>query len=735
VQLLLRTAWLRPESRIDAGLDELRFGVIRRAAVLAIIVSLLLLAYSSIKSDAWTPFWFALTIGPLGLFSLALSRDHQKCSALLLVIGLSLTTVAAAETYPSSLVLVLFAFLITLAAITLGWFWAIGISIFATATTLGTFSPIGRLPVDLVIIQLAAIWSGAALSWLVLGPLHTALNWSWSSYVQAREKTEEARDRQQELTQALKSLDIAYYNLSAANAALAEARREADEARRTKTEFANTLSHELRTPLNLIIGFSEMMVIAPQRYYDETLPEVYRDDVEAIYRNSSHILSLVDDVLDLAQVEAHRMPLRRECVPVDQIVEQSVACVRGLLRDKGLDLTVSLPPSLPNVWVDPVRVRQVIVNLVSNAARYTDAGRIGIAAAAPDGEVVVSISDTGLGMRPEELTRAFEEFRQVGTFERRHGGSGLGLAICKSFVEMQGGSIWAESKLGTGSTFHFSLPITSNVVAVPLQRRLDRLISPESSESPDRVVGVIDADASTLRIFQRYLDGYRIVSARDGTRPEHSGARGRPCALIASGPIKRDEPLKLPDGVGPATPVVFCPLTTSQRRIFDLGATEYLSKPFTGHLFQSVLRRVAPHARRVLVVDDDPEMVRLVMRMVNARRPHRQVVQAYNGADALSLIANEPPDLILLDLLMPVVDGYEVLARLRASEATRDLPVVVMSARGRDESPIVTEMIGVTRAAGLNVGEALGCVRSLLDSLLEAPVADASPASPPDRAR
>src|SRR5262249_22616907 len=228
------------------------------------------------------------------------------------------------------------------------------------------------------------------------------------------QRTDDLRDREAELSRVAKSLREACIRLEEMNAELERAQRAAEDARRLKSEFAATISHELRTPLNLIIGFSEMMMNAPVAYAGQRLPESYRRDLEAIYRNAGQISRLIDDVLDLSQIDAQRMALERSNVSLRQIVDEATSTVALLLEHLGLCLTVHVSPDLPALYVDPTRIRQILINFLNNAARFTDRGGITVRATADEYEVVVAVTDTGVGIPPEDLPYVFEEFHQVG---------------------------------------------------------------------------------------------------------------------------------------------------------------------------------------------------------------------------------------------------------------------------------------------------------------------------------
>src|SRR5581483_2122963 len=224
--------------------------------------------------------------------------------------------------------------------------------------------------------------------------------------------------------------------------------------RRIKAEFAANISHELRTPLNLIIGFSEILMSVPHGAGGRELSPSSRADVDVIYRNAKHLSNLIDDVLDLSQIDVGRMGLTKERADLRGIAAEAVTAIARLYEVRDLTLANEVPSDLPPVYVDRTRIRQVLINLLNNAARLTPSGGTTIRARVEENSVVVVVADTGVGIAPEDIPKVFEEFRQLdGTTRRAHDGSGLGLAICRRFVEMHGVAIWAESRPGTGTSF------------------------------------------------------------------------------------------------------------------------------------------------------------------------------------------------------------------------------------------------------------------------------------------
>ncbi|HEY3110054.1 MAG TPA: histidine kinase dimerization/phospho-acceptor domain-containing protein, partial [Chloroflexota bacterium] len=367
--------------------------------------------------------WLGIGLALLAALCYAVGRRSRQLAGALLLLGLALGWAAALALYPGEVVAGLGPLLVGAT----GALFGARAALLAAALASGLlWSSPAELGAGARLAGAATAWLAAYLSWLTARPAAQPLEWAWSSYVDALRARDELRRHQGELSAALKSLDLAYRRLEHLNDELARARRVADEARRLKSEFAASISHELRTPLNLIVGFSELMVASPRAYGLGGLPPALRADVDAIYRNARHLGGLIDDVLDLSQIEAGRMGLSRAPVGLAEVVDEAARAVAARIAALGLALDLAVQPDLPPVSIDRVRIRQILINLLNNAARFTDRGGIAIGAERRGNEVVVCVRDSGVGIPPDELGQVFDEFHQAqGTIERRVGGSGL----------------------------------------------------------------------------------------------------------------------------------------------------------------------------------------------------------------------------------------------------------------------------------------------------------------------
>ena len=598
--------------------------------------------------------------------------------------------------------------------------------------------PGASLPTSVALIGLLASWASAGLFWLTARPAYTTLEWAWASYADASETQNQLRQQNGELSGVLKSLDLAYQRLEHLNDELNRARHAAEEARRLKSEFAASISHELRTPLNLILGFSEMMVRRPAGYGPLDLPTVYQADVDAIFRNAQHLAGLIDDVLDLSQVESGRLGMLRERVDLATVVDEATRAIAARLADRGLALEVAIPPDLPSVVLDQTRIRQILINLLNNAARFTDVGGVRISAEPRGREVVVAVADTGIGIPTDELPRVFDEFYQTGSaLERRVGGSGLGLTISKRIVELHGGAMWVESRVGSGSTFFFTLPLVGNVATGTLAGDWaiwDRVARDPARDEP--TLGLLTDDEVTARAFQRHLEGYRVIPLDEPARLPSLTKEATPRGVIiaAASPAECWRILRRTVETGTALPIAICTMSERHRQAARLGVTDYLDKPILREQVGSMLARLGKRVRTILVVDDNADMVRLLARTISSFGRRYDVWQATGGQEALVVMDGVRPDAVVLDLLMPGVDGYGVLAAMQTDERLRDVPVVAMSSGSAGVEAHVTGIVEITRATGFSVAESVRCVKSCFDALCLGPERYSPPAPPAGRA-
>jgi signal transduction histidine kinase/DNA-binding LacI/PurR family transcriptional regulator/AraC-like DNA-binding protein len=472
-----------------------------------------------------------------------------------------------------------------------------------------------------------------------------------------------------------------------------EGRRLAEEANQLKSRFLSTVSHELRTPLNLIVGLSDLLLKESDES-DLPLPDRYRVDVERIHASGQHLGWLIGDVLDLASSEAGQLRLTNEVIDLSETLRTVIVIGQQLVENKGLAWHVTLPETGPWVHGDRTRLRQVALNLVANAVKFTQRGAVRLTLDTHADTVTVSISDTGLGISPAEQALIFDEFRRSErSLSRGYGGLGLGLAICKRLIELHGGSIGVTSsgEEGTGSTFFFTLPIVPPPpTATPFNERAVIVLS-QRTDSGERL---------REHLTQRGFDTH--VIALDAT-PDWSSALASmpPSAIVLDSslvPQQGWEVLKRLKS-NPATqhtPVLFYSLEPTSGAVLELDT---LTKPIgLNELKQALDQQWAAgdqSGKTILIVDDDPNTVEMHARLVQSHASGHHILKARHGREALELLQHERADLVLLDLMMPELDGFGVLAAMRDNTVTRDIPVIVLTGQALTEKDMARLNRGV----------------------------------------
>lgn len=648
-----------------------------------------------------------------GLTYLARRRFLQG-AAVGLIVALLACLGAAAVIFRQAEIAHLFIVPVIFSSVLLGQSGILLVAFAAAAITLALTG--AGIPGSLLLLPMIMLGVVTVAVMIATRNLYTALTWALNGYESAFRNQNMARDRKAELEQALKSLDIATHNLYRANYALENARYQAEEARRLKQHFAQTISHELRTPLNLIVGFTETMIQSPE-YYGSALPPLYMRDLSIVYRNACHLQSLVNDVLDLARVETAQMSLQMEETDLTLIAEEAVNTARSLVETRGLRFEADIAPDLPTVWVDPIRIKQIIFNLLNNAARFTEQGSVTLRVQQQDTEVSFAVTDTGIGIAPENLQHIFEPFRQLDNpLRRRSGGAGLGLTISQQLAQLHGGRIRVDSQLGAGSTFTFSLPVAP-VEALP-QLHGD---SPATSRQPskDDVVLLVTRSPAAASMIARYLRTVRAIIVPDLEQAEQAARQMLPQVVIidtSDAPLAADRLAELAaEWSIPQTSFIACPLPGEgilQRR---LAAQGYLIKPISHNDLWDTLRQFGEAVTSIMIVDDDRDFVRLIERMLDNPLKRYRVTTAYSGQEALALLRYGAPDLMLLDLEMPDLDGFQVVEHLRASPDGQNLRIVIVSGQAEwDTTNLIKGCVTITKAPGITSGEILKWLQGLV---------------------
>jgi len=477
----------------------------------------------------------------------------------------------------------------------------------------------------------------------------------------------------------------------AAEIALYDAKEAAETANRTKSTFLANMSHELRTPLNAIIGYSDLVIGGT--YGDVT--ELQQDRIQRVLDNGQHLLGLINDLLDLSKIEAGKMELYIETFLVSNVVDTVAAAVRPMMEKNNNQFVIDIDNKVTSARADQTKMQQVLLNLLSNAAKFTKDGRVTLTITHyyenEQLRIQYKVQDTGIGMTYDQLNSVFDEFVQADlSTTRRYGGTGLGLAISRRFCVAMGGNIFVESELNEGSIFTVDLPMTVTVTNPMTESQAMKALQTTQTHTPDGsapVVLVIDDDATTRELLTHYLSeqGFNVQAAA-------SGEDGLKLALeLSPNVITLD--VMMPDVDGwtvlnslkgnPQTsniPVVVLSMVNDRSIGMTLGASDYLAKPVNSASLERVMRRYqcASPPCSVMVVEDD-HYTRHMMRDL-LKREGWDVIEAENGRVALEALDDHNPILILLDLMMPEMDGFQFLEAMRAIEAHQDTPVVVITA-------------------------------------------------------
>jgi signal transduction histidine kinase/CheY-like chemotaxis protein len=471
---------------------------------------------------------------------------------------------------------------------------------------------------------------------------------------------------------------------------LERASADAEQASQVKSEFLANMSHELRTPLNAIIGYSQMLAEDAEDEGNSALVA----DLKKIEGAGNHLLALINDVLDLSKIEAGKMEVFIEPFDLAALVEDVRLMVEPLAARNGNKLVVSCPPHIGPIQSDMTKVKQALLNLLSNACKFTRDGDVGLEVSRDEARVTLRVRDSGIGMTPAQLGRLFQAFTQAdSSTTRKYGGTGLGLVITRSFVRILGGDVTVESQPGVGSTFSISLPVSPTEAAKEVASPVVEMAAPDTM--PDATLGTIlvtDDDPGARRIIGSHLarEGYRVLYANSGREALELARTERPDAITLDIMMPQQDgwtvlrQLKADDDLR-SIPVIMVSVTGDRGLGFSLGAAAVLNKPvdrfeLAATIHAQISAGVQDQDGTILVVDDDPPTQALTVRTVE--RLGLTAAVAGDGAAALAwLDANPLPRAILLDLLMPAMDGFEFLHHMRARPEWRDVPVIVLTAK------------------------------------------------------
>jgi PAS domain S-box-containing protein len=540
-----------------------------------------------------------------------------------------------------------------------------------------------------------------------------------ASYQQRALQMEIIRQQNEDLDRLATELAIAKRNEE-------ERAREAESSARLKSEFLANFSHEIRTPLNGIIGYCDLLA----REEGSRLTAHGRRDLNVVKKNAQTLLALINDILDLSKIEAGRAEVVVERVDMQELGEDCTSTVKEYLKGKDVELTVHLDERVQYVRTDALKLRQILLNLLSNAAKFTESGEIALTVRAEGNAAVFVVEDTGVGIPADQLPFIFEKFRQVdGSSTRKVGGTGLGLAIVRELSKVLGGSVEVQSILGRGTTFTVRLAGVLEGDNLGEARELDKPVAVQdvaASLAPvvqSGTVLVVDDDLLVQQLVAGQLApaGFHVVTASDGLEALKKARELRPQAIVLDIYLPRLDgwsvlsTLKSEPDLA-RIPVIIISVEEQRARGFSLGACEYLVKPIEPeHLVEVVRRSIGSTTGtgEVLVVDDDSSTRELVSRSL--RRAGFSTTEAHSGEDALLKARVSPPTLVVLDLMMPNLDGFEVLRRMRAEKL--NVPVVVLTGKTltHEEQSVLREgFAGFVQKGGHALEDVIGQAKGVL---------------------
>jgi signal transduction histidine kinase/CheY-like chemotaxis protein len=733
--------WLRSmlgeeKSSTDLLISTSRYAIFSTISIYLIFHFVASLFFTSIFS----PRLWACTIIILVTFLLTilLIKKLYLAAQFIWLSGLFSTILTGFYTFRRPEILFLLAVLPIMAIVMMGIGGAAIVDIFLVIATL-LLPKIQILPAIPYGYPFALIFCyvfGSIFGWGISSNLLAAIEESSFHYYEARKRLEETRKHRAEISHMLKEQSQSNYQLKQMNRMLEQARENAEEAKEDRDRFAMAVSHELRTPLNFIIGFSDLMVHAPETYTDiEEWPPGLYDDIQEIYNSSQHLLGLINDILDMGKIDAKRMPIFRERIKPIIVLEEIEKLVSAQVEAKGLKFLIHCDPELPYIYVDRTRIRQVLLNVVTNSLRFTRQGHIKInAGLISDEEIEIAISDTGPGISEEDLLKIFDEFRQVGQENwSREKGSGLGLSISRRFVELHGGKMRVESRQNQGTMIRITLPVLEPLHSIvdereDLQEGGELRLASIYAKSQNPVVLCFSKDSFRENLLSQSIIQQEIVFVENFSQFEESIGSHYPSAIIIDEAIEDQEVLQnylrqMPYDI----PVISFLFSAISNRSFALpyGVYRYLVKPVTREKLILTIDSLGKEFRSLLVVDDDPTLVRLFTQAIKSSikddpaLERFEFIPAYSGREALDYLETHKIDAVLLDLDLPDLHGTQVLAEIQKDERLVHMPVIIISASElNEELPVANSAaLRIVVNRPFEVNELSSVIRAVLNQV------------------
>jgi len=543
--------------------------------------------------------------------------------------------------------------------------------------------------------------------------------------VELQEINQELQAQQEELEAQAEELRKQSEELQGQNIELEQQRMALEEASRMKSQFLSNMSHELRTPLNSVLALSRVLMMQAKT----KLTEEEVNYLEIIERNGKNLLTLINEILDLSKIEAGRMDVNPKPFSLRLTLENIVESIAPLAAEKHIEIRMKIPDDLIPLESDEIRVSQILQNIMANAVKFTDTGSVTVSAESSSGMVSVRIDDTGIGIVEKDLPYIFDEFRQVdGSSARRHEGTGLGLAIARKAARMLGGNIAVQSSPGKGSAFILTLPSVWQGIA-PVHEAVV-LRKPSTVKSKRKTILVVDDEPEMAAMISRYLlqEGYNTLTATSGTEALELALRELPFAItldiimpdmdgweVLQGLKKNHETKDIP--------VIIVSISEDRETGFALGAIGYVTKPVSQKLLVSEIAKIGKPGTSSIMIVDDSDLDRQEIRRIIEDEGLKPIV-AEDGASCLKLLKKQVPDILILDLMMPDLDGFAVLEKIRGNPETRDLPVIVVTAKdltNEDRIKLSGNVFSVLEKRAATSGTLLAEIKRILQGIESPP--------------
>lgn len=615
-------------------------------------------------------------------------------------------------------------------------------SVFKFKTFTGTLSPkeIITVPITLhekvvAVISLASLRSYSKESLGILNQTLIGMNIAFSNLVAGEQteklvgelgqKNQELAAQSEELQTQAEELKKTAEELQGQNVELELQGEQVKEANRLKSEFLSNMSHELRTPLNSVMALSRVLIMQAK----EKLSEEETGYLEIIERNGKQLLNLINDILDLSKIESGKMEVNLKFFSPTITIDTIVESLEQLAEDKGIDIIQELPDNLPKIESDEFRVHQILQNIMGNAVKFTNQGKVIISAFSDAGKINIKVKDTGIGISENDRRHIFDEFRQVdGSSARRFEGTGLGLTIAHKAVKILGGDISVESALGKGSAFMVTLPVKWEG---PSRVYEQKAVIPSVQIKPERkTILIVDDEPAAVTMISGYLagEGYNTITATSGKEALKLARSHHPFAITLDIIMPETDgwevlqELKLNPGTADI-PVIIISISGDQKTGLALGAVGYITKPVNKDVLISEIFKISGMQTSSVMIVDDNEIDRKETARIIQNEGIKAIV-ADGGPQCLQLLKKALPDVIVLDLMMPDIDGFEVLERIRNRPDTVALPVVVVTAKDltdEDRRKLTGNVSSILAKSDTTRPVLLAEIKKILSSLEQSP--------------